>query len=538
MVASFYDFIVVGSGSAGGAIAGRLSESGRYRVLCLEAGDRTSRYFWTRPPAGSAFTIDNPEVNWRYYSEPNETHGHRPLYVPRGKMLGGSSSINGMVYNRGQKTDYDTWAQMGCRGWSYEDVLPFFKKLECFEGGSDAFRGRSGPIRVNTASKITPFYDLFIRSAEAVGHKQNADYNGPDQEGVAMAQASIWRGLRQSTATAYLDPSRRRANLTIVAGAEAQELIFDKRRCVGVRYSRKGVAQEAYARAEVIVSAGTINSPKLLELSGIGNPDILDAHGIGVHHALPGVGENLRDHYSPILRWSITQPGVSLSEVSRGWKFVREGLRYLIFREGFIAQSVGSLRVFFRTREDLEVPDAMMVVAPFIMGRKNGQRVIDPNPGFFMYTHVQRTESTGSVHIRSADSAEPPKIDFRFLETENDRTGAVLAVRKARDIAAAEPLASAIGEEIDPGRDIESDEDILDYIRNTGQTTYHPVGTCKMGYDPMAVVDDRLRVHGIDGLRVADASICPTMVSGNTSVPCIMIGEKCAHMVLEDAARD
>ncbi len=538
MQPNMYDYVVIGSGSAGGIVAARLSENAKYKVLCLEAGEKGAKYVWSRPPAGVVFMIDNPTVNWRYYAEPHESYGNRKLYVPRGKLLGGSSALNAIVYNRGQRLDYDTWAQMGCKGWSFSEVLPYLKKLESTELGSDEYRGRTGPIKVTESSKIAPFYDLFIKSAVAAGIPYNPDYSGATQEGVAMAQQTSYRGLRHSTATQYLEPARKRPNLTILQGAEATSLILEGKRCVGVRFRQNGAMQEARVTREVIVCGGTANSPKLIELSGIGNPDILRQHGIKVVHELKGVGENLRDHYAALMKWRFNRPGISLAKKGRGWRLGVEILRYVLFRKGFISQGHGTMRVFARSRPELKDPDIMMVVSPYIIELKTGQgRRMSAIEGFGMYTHVQRTESTGSIHVRSSDPFAPPSISYRFLDTENDRQAAVLAVRRARDIADAPPLREAIIEEMEPGRRIETDEEILEYIRNTGQTTQHMLGTCKMGHDPMAVVDDRLRVHGISGLRIADASIMPTMISGNTSVPCMLVGEKCADMVLDDAER-
>ena len=531
-----YDYIVVGSGSAGGIVAARLSENGKYRVLCLEAGEKGSEYIFTKPPAGAAYLIDNPKVNWRYYSEPDESHGGRQIYVPRGKMLGGSSAINGTIYNRGQKIDYDTWAQMGNRGWSYDDILPYLKKLESTDLGDDKYRGRNGPIRVTEAAKLSSFYDLFIESAKSVGIPYNPDYAGETQDGVCMAQQTVYRGMRESTATKYLNPARRRSNMTILAGAEAEQLMLEGKRCVGVRYRRRGTLEEARASREVIVCCGTANNPKLLELSGIGNPDILSEHGITPQHALPGVGENLRDHYAGVMKWRFNTEGISIAKVGRGWRLGLEILRYGLFRTGFISQGIGTMRVFTKSRPDLENPDIMMVVAPYMIDLKDGKaRNMSAIEGFFMYSHVQRTESSGSVHLRSSDPGDSPRINFKFLQTEGDRRAAIDAIKRAREVVMAPPFGDNIAEELQPGPSVQTDEEILNFLVTQGTITHHMVGTCRMGSDPMAVVDERLRVHGLEGLRIADASIMPTVPSGNTNVPCMMVGEKCADMVLEDA---
>ena len=531
-MAEQYDFIVVGSGSAGGIVATRLSENTGNKVLCLEAGEKDERYFWTKIPVASAILYDDIKANWRYYSEPSDTFGGRKLFVPRGRILGGSSAINGMVFVRGQKQDFDHWAQLGCGGWSFEDVLPMFKKLENYSGGDDEYRGRSGPIHVTEATKVTKFYDMLFKSAEAIGIPYNPDYNGGSQEGVSLAQGSIHKGRRQSTANCYLGPARNRPNLKIETGAEATSLIMEGKRCVGIRYNKGGQKFEAQATREVVVSCGTINTPKLLELSGIGQPDVLHRNNIEVIHELQGVGENLRDHFGPLMKYSINADGVSLSEISSGWKFIREGLRYILFRKGFISQSMGTGRVFLRTREGLESPAAMLSIIPYIPILDDGKRRISPVKGISLFAHAQRTESTGSVHIKSAQPNIEPAINYNFLDTNFDRDTNIRAVRKARELMSTPPLGDIIIEELEPGDSIQTDDEILDYMRHFGQTTYHPTGTCKMGRDPMAVVDENLRVHGLLGLRVADASIMPTMTSGNTNAPSMMIGEKCAEMIL------
>ncbi|WP_304841530.1 GMC family oxidoreductase [Hydrogenophaga sp.] len=530
-----YDYIVVGSGSAGGALAARLSEDGRTTVLCMEAGTATERYIWSRPPAGTAMMIVNPKVNWKLESKPSESLQGRSLYVPRGKIIGGTSAINGIIYNRGQRMDYDGWARAGCPGWAYADVLPYFKKLESTTIGSDQYRGREGPMKVTVAAKTTPFFDLFIAAAKAAGYPENPDYSGETQYGVAMAQQTAYRGLRHSTATQYIGPARKRKNFTLLTGAEAASLILEGTRCVGVRYRKNGALQEVRANREVILSAGTVGSPKLLELSGIGNPAVLEPLGIPVVRALPGVGENLRDHFGPTLKWRFNRPGISLYQRGRGWRLLVEVARYALRRTGFISQGIATLRVFTRSSAAVEQADIGLLVNPYLVEIENEKRRMSRENGFFIYAQVQRPESTGSIHIESRDPFASPAIRFNFLSTPKDRQTVVMAVRRAREIIATSPLADTIDQELAPGLQVQSDEDILDFVAKTGSTTYHIVGTCRMGNDAMAVVDERLRVHGIEGLRVADASIMPTIISGNTSIPCIMIGEKCADMVLADA---
>jgi choline dehydrogenase len=530
-----YDFIVVGSGSAGGVVAARLSEGGKYTVLCLEAGTKGANYIWTRPPVGGGMMIESPRVNWCQFAQPSPDLGGRRVYVARGKILGGSSAINGLIFNRGQRLDYDAWERMGCTGWSYQDVLPYFRKLESTDIGTDEYRGRHGPMKVTTASKTSPFYDLFIQSAQAAGLPLNPDYSGATQYGVAMAQINVWKGLRQSTATQYLEPARKRPNLAIVQEAHVTSLILEGKRCLGVRYRRNGAMKEVHARREVILSAGTIGTPQLLELSGIGNPDILAKHGIPVVHALPGVGENLRDHFGPSVQWKFNRKGISLCDRGRGLGLAREVLSYVFTRKGFISQGLATLRVFCRSHDGIEQSDIALLVNPFLIEVRNRKRLMSPVNGFFAFAQVQRPESAGSSHIQSADPFADPAINYSFLATEKDRRTAVMAVRRAREIVAAPPLADVVEEELQPGAKVQSDEDILEFIRRTGNTTYHPVGTCKMGRDPLAVVEPSLRVHGIGGLRIADCSVMPMIISGNTSIPAMMIGEKCADIVLADA---
>jgi len=534
---STYDYIVVGAGSAGAVVASRLTESGAHRVLLLEAGTQGSNFFWSKVPVGVAKMIDDPAVNWCYESEPDEGSGGRRIAVPRGRMLGGSSSINGMVYIRGQAQDYDHWAQLGNRGWSFQDVLPIFKRMERFEGGTDEFRGRDGILPVtHTPRNKVPLLEKMIEAAEKMGLPYNPDQNGASQEGIGMSQVTITKGRRQSTAFCYLDPARARANLTIEQGAIAESLILDGKRCVGVRYSVNGQTREARATREVIVSGGSINSPKLLELSGIGQGDRLRALGIAPLHELQGVGENLRDHYSPRMKFEITGKNLTFNDNARGWRLAREALKYALLREGFLASTSVPIRLYFRTRVGLDSPDATISIAPFLYEMVGKERRVSARKGITMNVNVLRSESTGSVHIKSADPAEPPAIRFNFLSTEHDRAGIVTVLRKGRELMATSPLKEVTGEEIAPGAHLQSDAELLEWVRHNAETTYHPIGTCKMGSDPRAVVDSELRVHGLTGLRIADASIMPTLTSGNTNAPTIMIGEKCASMLLAAAA--
>lgn len=528
-----FDYIVVGAGSAGSVLANRLSADPKNRVLVLEAGRES--HPWSRVPVGFAKLIENPAANWLYASEPDESTGQRRIPVPRGKLLGGSSSINGMVFVRGQSQDYDTWAQLGNRGWSYREVLPIFRDMESYQGdGDDEYRGRSGPLKVTENHETGPIYDALIKAAGEVGIQYTNDYNGAKQDGIGMTQATIRNGRRMSTAFCYLDPARARPNLTIQANALTECLLIEGTSCVGVRYSLNGESREARASREVIVSAGSINSPQLLELSGIGQPDRLQGLGIEVRHALKGVGENLRDHYSPRMKWTVPSAlGMTYNDKGRGIRMVWQALRYALTNKGLLGLPASPIRAYVRTRAGLDAPDAAISWIPFLAG---ANFKLAKESGVTAIMNILRSESTGSIHVASKRPNLPPEIRFNFLSAQLDRDVTLEAMRITRRIMTAPAMQGIATDEIAPGINIEADDELLDWVRQNAETTYHPVGTCKMGSDPMAVVDDQLRVHGMQRLRVADASIMPTLTSGNTNAPSIMIGEKASRMVLAAAA--
>src|SRR5882757_282524 len=529
-----YDYIVVGAGSAGAAVANRLSADPPNNVLLLEAG--RASHPWSFIPIGMARLITNPAANWLYSSEPEASTNGRRLPVPRGKLLGGSSAINGMVFVRGQAQDFDTWAQLGNRGWSYQDVLPFFRRMESYAGGGDdTFRGREGPLRVTNPEPRDPIFATMIKAAAEVGIPHNPDYNGASQEGIAMSQTTIAAGRRMSTARCYLDPIRSRPNLHIETRALTEALVLHGKRCTGIRYSVGGNLREAAVAREVVVSAGTINSPQLLELSGIGQPERLRGLGIEVRQALPGVGENLRDHYVPRTRWAIGAKGITYNDRGRGLGLVQQALSYALFGQGLLAMVGAPIRAFVRSRGGLDAPDLLLGWVPMLTEPGPRGPKIARQSGMTCYAHPMRPESRGHIHIVSADPRRPPAINYTFLSSPIDAALTVRAVRIARAVMTAPAMAPLRVTEMAPGAD-RTDDEILDWVKRVAETTYHPVGTCKMGSDAMAVVDARLRVRGIEGLRVADASIMPTLTSGNTNAPSIMIGEKAADMVLRVAA--
>jgi len=525
------DYVVVGAGSAGCVVASRLSETGA-RVVLLEAGPKDLHPF-IHIPAGVLKLLHNPRVNWNYQSEPEAGSGNRAIHWPRGRVLGGSSSINGMLYVRGNPTDYDGWAQMGNRGWSFQEVLPFFKKSERYAPGEAEFRGKDGPLPVENYRTILPLTHKFVEAAQQAGIPFSPDLNGRTQEGVGYSQMTRGGRFRGSTAQTFLKAARMRDNLHIETGALASRLILDGRRCVGVRFRQGGQEREVRARREVILSGGAVNSPHLLQISGIGAPEHLKSIGVEIRHELPGVGQHLIDHYVARISHRVSDL-ISINELSRGARLVREVAKYVLTGNGALTFGVTSAQVFVRSREGLASPDLQLLFTPASYDPKVFG-ALERKPGMTVAICVVRPDSRGTILAASADPAQAPKIRPNYLSAPNDIKVLLEGMKIVRKIFAAPAIARHSAGEILPGPEVTSDDDLAAFARRSGWTIYHPVGTCKMGGDPMAVVDSRLKVHGLQGLRVIDASIMPTLTTGNTNAPTIMIGEKGAAMIREDA---
>ena len=530
-MAEQFDYVIVGSGSAGSIVAHRLSEDNEVRTCVLEAGPRDTNPF-LHIPAGFMKTLVNPKVNWLYETEPSAGTAGRRIQQPRGKTLGGSSSINGHIYNRGQRMDYDVWAQMGNRGWSYAEVLPYFKRYERRVGdGDDTFRGREGRYVIEDLEWEHPLCDAFMEGAISQGIPRNPDYNGASQEGVGFFQRSINRGVRVSSARAYLHPVMERKNLDVRTNAHAVAIIFEGKRAVGIRYRQGGEYKEVRANREVVLCGGSFNSPQLLQLSGVGSGELLQELGIPVHHELPGVGENLRDHY-PIRMTARARNTWTINERARGLPLAWEVLKYFVARKGILTLQPTLVACFWKSDESLEYGDLQMTFTPASY-REGVQSELDTEPGMTIAVWQQRPESTGYVRARSPDPFEKPAIQPNYLASEIDQRVIVGGIKLGRRLFRAQALAPYFESELSPGDDVQTDEEFLNYARGRGTTAFHPMGTCRMGpdTDPTAVVDAELKVHGIEGLRVADASIMPTMPSANTNASSLMIGEKASDML-------
>ena len=528
------DFIVVGAGSAGCVLANRLSASGQYQVVLLEAGPADTNP-WIHIPVGYFRTLGNPKTDWCYRTEPDPGLAGRSIAWPRGRVLGGSSSINGLLYVRGQPQDYDRWAQMGNTGWSWDEVMPLFRRSESWNGPNGShLRGRDGPLSVQPSRLSREIVDLWIDTAHRAGYRRCEDYNSEDQEGVGHFQLTMKGGRRCSSAAAFLTPVKSRPNLTILPDALTKRIIFEGKKAVGVEAVINGTKQNVHARKEIVLSAGAIGSPQILMLSGIGPAESLTKFGLDVVKDTKGVGRNLQDHLQarPVFKTNLSTINTETSNI---FKQAMIALQYALTQRGPMTMAASLGTGFLKTEPHLETPDIQFHIQPF-----SADSPVEGSHKFSAFTASVlqlRPESAGHLELRTPNIDDHPAIHPNYLATDTDCRTLVKGIQIARQIANHAPLKDHISEEHAPGNDIAEDDvdAILDWARRTSVTIYHPTGTCKMGTDPMAVVDPRLRVHGVDGLRVADASIMPQIVSGNTNAPTIMIGEKASDMILEDA---
>jgi len=528
-----FDFIIVGSGAAGSVLADRLSEDGKHSVCVLEAGPMDTNP-WIHMPAGFIKTLANPDVSWQFSTEPTEMTGGRRINTIQGRVLGGGTSINGLIYNRGQPDDLNNWAQRGNRGWGYDDCLPYYKRTERRVGVADDTRGTEGGMPVTDMDWFHPVSEAFIEGCVAQGIPRNPDYNNGNQAGVGYYQRIIQNNRRVSAARGRLHPAMARKNLEVRTNARATTLLFEGKRCVGLRYaaSADGPRTEIRARREVIISAGTANTARLLQISGIGPAALLQKLGVAPVHILPGVGENFRDHYASrfIMR---AKPGtVTLNELARGWRLGTQLVKWATGRPNILATAPSHVYVFWKSFEGLDQPDLQCVFTPG--SYKPGKTyILDDYPGVSAGSWQHRPESTGFVRARSTNPWENPEIQPNYLSHEMDRRVHIAGLRMMRRLLNSPQLSQYLEGETLPGRDVQTDDEFLDFARNNGVTTYHLIGTAKMGPadDPLAVVDDRLRMHGMEGLRVVDASIMPAMTSANTMATTMMIAERAADFI-------
>ncbi|MDR5652146.1 GMC family oxidoreductase [Ruixingdingia sedimenti] len=531
-----YDYIVVGAGSAGCAVAGRLSEDPANRVLLIEAGG-SADHFWVNSPAGMGKLFLEKRLNWSYFTEAGSRIEGRSIYWPRGRMLGGTSSVNGMVYMRGHPRDFDHWESLGNPGWGWNDVLPYFRKSESNTRGASDIHGGDGPLRVSDPIMRSPVIDDYLSAAAGIGIPRINDLNAPPYEGADYHQHTIRDGRRESSYTAFIAPVlNSRRNLTLLTKAQVLRVVIEGNAATGIEVQQDGRRRVISAAREIVLSAGSLNSPQLLMLSGVGDGAKLQAAGIETRAHLPGVGQNLQDHWFAPMIWEVT-PGSSYNSRVSGLAKYIEGMKYLLLRKGVLAMSASASAVFLRSSDDLQQPDLQMVLRPLSYTfHPKGAVIVDSFPGVSAGVVLLNPGSRGWVDLASADPLAAPLFQPNYLSDPDDARRTLIGIRKMRRIMGSAPVAARVVNERMPGAAAQSDEDLLHHLKTVGNCGWHQVGTCKMGRDGMAVVDARLRVHGVDRLRVADGAIMPTITAGNTNAPCIMIGEKAADMIRQDAA--